>query len=149
MKRKLIVTIICLLLFGLFLYTSASKFLAFNRFYDELNNQPLPNVLTPIIVWALPITEIILSLLLMSNKTQRIGLWGSFILMSLFTIYTGLVLLRTFERVPCSCGGVISSLTWPQHLVFNLFFTGISLAGIMLTKQNNAKLKNITYTPVT
>jgi hypothetical protein len=33
-----------------------------------------------------------------------------------------LVKLLVFGRIPCSCGGLISSLSWTQHLFFNLFF---------------------------
>jgi len=63
-------------------------------------------------------------------------LYASLILMMAFTIYTVTVLLHAFRYVPCSCGGVIKKLTWPQHLVFNLFFVAISLLGIWLKKRD-------------
>lgn len=133
-KRKIIVEVICSLLVLLFLYTSLSKWLDFKTFIDEMNNQPFPNQLTPWLVWILPISEVLIVLALLFEKTRIIGLWSSFILMTLFTIYTALVLMNVFHRVPCSCGGVIKNLTWKQHLVFNLFFTGISIAGIVLRR---------------
>lgn len=134
MKRKLLTEIICCLLILLFLYTATSKWLDFHRFTGELNNQPLPNRFTPFLSWAIPITEITIVLFLLFPFTRQAGLWMSLVLMSLFTGYTGLVLLNVFERVPCSCGGVIRLLTWKQHLYFNLFFTGISLAGILTNR---------------
>jgi hypothetical protein len=53
-----------------------------------------------------------------------------------FTVYTVAILLHAFKYIPCSCGGVIRKLTWPQHLFFNLFFVGISILGIMLKKRD-------------
>lgn len=134
MKRKIIVEVICALLVLLFLYTSLSKWLDFKTFTGEMNNQPFPNWMTPFLVWIVPVSEVLIVLALLFEKTRKTGLWASFVIMTLFTIYTALVLLRVFDRIPCSCGGVIKNLTWNQHLVFNLFFTGISIAGIILTK---------------
>ena len=134
MTRKIIVEVISSLLVLLFLYTSLSKWLDFKTFTGEMNNQPFPNWITPWLVWILPATEVLIVLALLFEKTRLKGLWASFVLMILFTIYTALVLLRVFHRVPCSCGGVIKNLTWKQHLVFNLFFTGISFAAILLKR---------------
>jgi putative oxidoreductase len=135
MKRKIVVEILSSLLILLFVYTSVSKWLAFNTFVGQMNNQPFPNWLTPIIVWTLPATEIIISLLLMFGRTQLMGFRASLILMLLFTVYTFLVLINVFGRRPCACGGVIENLTWGQHLVFNLFFVGVAIAGILLKKR--------------
>ncbi|WP_442892031.1 hypothetical protein [Chryseobacterium sp. VD8] len=38
--------------------------------------------------------------------------------------------------MPCSCGGVIKNLTWPQHLIFNLFFVVITSLAIRVNKKN-------------
>ena len=134
MKRKVILEIICSLLVLLFLYTSLSKWLDFKTFTDEMNNQPFPNWMTPWLVWIVPVGEALIVLSLLFEKTRMAGLWASSVLMLLFTIYTALILMRVFHRVPCSCGGVIKQLTWNQHLVFNLFFTGISIAGVFIKK---------------
>ena len=134
MTRKIMVEVICSLLVLLFLYTSLSKWLDFKTFAGDINNQPFPNWMTPWLVWIVPVTEVLTVLALLFEKTRTTGLWASFVIMTLFTIYTALVLLRVFHRIPCSCGGVIKYLTWKQHLVFNLFFTSISIAGILLRK---------------
>ncbi len=102
-----------------------------------MNNQPFPNWLTPALVWTLPAAEIIISGLLMFDKTQLLGFRASLILMLLFTLYTLLVLLKVFGRMPCSCGGVIENLSWSQHLVFNLFYVGVALAGMILKKKRS------------
>jgi len=135
MKRKIIIEIISSLLILLFLYASVSKWLAFKTFIGEMNNQPFPNWMTPYLVWGIPVIEVLIAVGLMFEKTRVSALYASFVLMTAFTIYTVAILLHAFSYVPCSCGGVIRKLTWPQHLFFNLFFVGISLLGIWLKKR--------------
>jgi len=135
MKRKIIIEIISSLLILLFLYASVSKWLAFRTFIGEMNNQPFPNWMTPFLVWSIPFIEVIIAIGLIFEKTRIPALYASLVLMSAFTIYTVVILLHAFKYIPCSCGGVIRKLTWPQHLFFNLFFVGISLLGIVLKKR--------------
>lgn len=139
MKRKIVIEILSSLLILLFVYASVSKWLDFKTFTGQMNNQPFPNWSTPYLVWSIPGIEIIISVLLMFGRTQLIGFWSSFIVMLLFTVYTALVLSNAFGRIPCSCGGVIEKLTWKQHLLFNLFYSGVALAGIILKKKELAK----------
>jgi hypothetical protein len=54
--------------------------------------------------------------------------------MGLFSGYT-LIILHAFSYIPCSCGGIIKRLTWRQHLVLNLFFVGLAIAGIILQRK--------------
>lgn len=142
MKNKKIITeITVLLLVILFLYTGLSKIIDFKGFTKDLNNQPFPNSFTPFLRWAVPLTEIAIVGALIYEKTRLIGLYASLLLMSLFTIYTALVLLRVFAYVPCSCGGVIKHLTWPQHLVFNLFFVLITAVTIKQQKSRKQQMR--------
>jgi hypothetical protein len=123
----------------LFIYASLSKFLDFQRFIGEMNNQPLPNSWTPFLVWTVPSLEIAISVALVFERTRMVGFTASLALMTLFTIYAATILLHFFEYVPCSCGGVIRKLTWPQHLVFNLFFVVLSVMGIILQRRSPFK----------
>lgn len=136
MKRKIIIEIISSLLILLFLYASVSKWLAFKTFIGEMNNQPFPNWMTPFLVWSIPFIEVLIAVGLIFEKTRVQSFYASLFLMLAFTIYTVAILLHAFKYVPCSCGGVIRKLTWPQHLFFNLFFVGISILGIILKKRD-------------
>lgn len=138
-KRQVVLESISALLIMLFLYASISKFLDFQRFIGEMNNQPLPNSWTPFLVWTIPSLEIAISAALIFERTRMVGFIASLALMTLFTIYTAVILLHFFEYVPCSCGGVIRKLTWPQHLVFNLFFVALSVIGIILQRRSSFK----------
>jgi len=86
---------------------------------------------------AIPSLELAIALALMFERTRMMGMIASLLLMTLFTIYTGSVLLHFFAYVPCSCGGVIRKLSWPQHMVFNLFFVTISAMGIILQRKKS------------
>ena len=138
-KKQVLLECVCALLILLFLYASISKFLDFKTFIDQMNNQPLPNSWTPFLVWAIPLLEIAISIALLFEYTRMLGLYASLALMILFTVYTGIILLHFFPYIPCSCGGVIKKLTWPQHLVFNLFFVTISIGGIVFQRRKYFK----------
>jgi putative oxidoreductase len=57
--------------------------------------------------------------------------------MLLFSVYSALVLMKFFEYVPCTCGGVIKNLSWTQNLFFDLFFVALAIAGIVLIKKQS------------
>jgi hypothetical protein len=41
------------------------------------------------------------------------------------------------KNLPCSCGGIISKLSWKQHILFNLFFIMLSITGIKVQRKMN------------
>jgi hypothetical protein len=63
--------------------------------------------------------------------------------MALFSGYIVLVLTGVFGRVPCSCGGVIGSLGWWEHLVFNVVFLGIGIWGMKLGRMEVGSRKKL------
>jgi putative oxidoreductase len=132
MKKETTIKIICTLLVFLFVYAAISKLTDFTGFTADMNNQPLPRFLKPILVWAVPATELAIVALLIFDTTRLIGLYASLLLMAAFTFYTAVVLLHFFKYIPCSCGGIIKNLTWPQHLLLNLFFVLIAIIGIFI-----------------
>jgi hypothetical protein len=136
-KRQVLLECISALLILLFLYASVSKFLDFKTFIKEMNNQPLPNSWTPFLVYFIPCSEILLSVALIFERTRLLGLYGSLVLMGLFTIYATLILVHVFSYVPCSCGGVIKRLTWRQHLILNLFFVTLSVVGVIAQRRKS------------
>lgn len=92
-------------------------------FSRDLHNQPFPDQWVPVLLWVVPLVELLIVLCLLFDCTRRAGFLMATFVMLLFTSYTGLVLVGVFNRVPCSCGGVIRSLSWPQHLVLNTLLT--------------------------
>lgn len=138
MKKNTIVEIISALLVFLFIYAALSKLLDFGKFNYQLHQSPFITNISWFVVWAIPAGEILIAVLLIIKRTRLAGLYLSFFLMLLFTGYI-YIMLKYSSYLPCSCGGVLSSMSWKQHFVFNLAFTGLSLSGILTHINSNKK----------
>jgi hypothetical protein len=141
-KPRLIADIISAAILLLFLYTAVSKLLDFENFKSVLIMSPLLRPFAGIIAWALPIAEIGIVVLLAFPKTKITGLYTAFIVLVVFTIYIICMVIFT-PRLPCGCGGAIKSLTWTQHIFFNLSWILFTLTGIAL----NRKIKKVITVP--
>lgn len=137
-KSNLLLQLICSMFIFLFVYTALSKFIGFTAFKSVLSHSPLIKDKNEILAWGLPISELVASSLLFFPKTKLAGLYLSFALMIVFTIYIAYMVIFTPD-LPCSCGGVLKQMTWRQHLVFNLFFTALASIGIWLARKKGIK----------
>ena len=117
------------LLAALFTYTAVSKVYDWKATKTALFNQVIPDWSKEILLYGLPGIEILVSILLLLPRFRKMGFMLSLLLMSLFTGYVGWIWLGWAPKVPCSCGGVLESMDWGTHLVFNLVFLGISILG--------------------
>jgi hypothetical protein len=127
------IQLIAALLIFLFVYTATSKFLDFNSFKLTLHASPLITDKNILVAWAIPVVELITAALLLIPRTRLFGLYSSLGIMTVFTLYLGYMLLFTPNR-PCVCGGVIKTMSWDQHIVFNCFFILLSLIAIRFHK---------------
>ena len=129
------------LLILLFAYTAVSKILDNSSFRRVLNESPLIHNGAGILAWLLPATELLIVLLLF---LPRYRLWGLWVSLGMLTVFTGYLFYMLFfaSHLPCSCGGVLSSLSWKEHLVFNVVFMGINTGGLIGLRFS--KYKNIT-----
>lgn len=149
-RLKLIFSeIISALFIFLFVYTAVSKIIFRGSFAYVLSRSPLIGELSDFVSWAIPIVEIGISLLLIFPNFRRLGLLFAALLMSLFTLYIAYMLIFTPE-LPCSCGGVLKNLDWPEHLLFNICFTVIAFVGRGFSKINKdfIAINRISRTPV-
>jgi len=140
MSRNKSVEIAAYLFILLFVYTATSKFLDLETFAAQLGRSPMLTMFAEALAWGLPLTEIGISILLVFEKTRLVGLYASFSLMTMFTMYI-ILASRFSEYVPCSCGGVIQTLSWNEHLVLNVAFIGIGVLAVLAYSKSNAKLK--------
>lgn len=83
------------------------------------------------VAFGVPAIEILTVIFLILPKLELMGLYGFYFLMIMFTTYIILILNFT-DFIPCSCGGVLETLGWKEHLIFNLVFILISLFAIYL-----------------
>jgi len=129
-----LVEIIAALFILLFVYAAASKLMAHDSFVITLKTSSATRFASDLLSWVIPASEIVISLLLLMPAFRQMGLMAAFGLMSLFTIYIAWMLIAS-SHLPCSCGGVISRLSWRQHLLFNIVFTLLAAAGILVNKR--------------
>lgn len=124
----LLVDICCGVLIVLFLYTAISKIVGLKQFTATINQSQLLNGYGYVIAYLVPVIELIIVILLVTHSFRKVGLIASTVLLSIFTIYIVYMLL-TSSKLPCSCGGVLQSLSWREHVFFNLSFIIVSILG--------------------
>jgi uncharacterized membrane protein YphA (DoxX/SURF4 family) len=120
------------LLIILWIYTAGSKLTDIDLFEKQLHLQPFSHLIANLLLYILPISEFAIAVLLIFSQTRRPALLISLIFICAFTIFIALVLNSFFEHRPCSCGGVLSMMTWQQHMFFNFFFLGVNILAIYL-----------------
>src|SRR5690606_1463769 len=131
MPRKIAVDIVVFLYVLLLVYAALTKLMDYQKFVVQLGQSPILTQYANLIAVAVPLLELVVSLLLIIPRTRQAGLYAGFCLMVMFTTY--IVLASRFsDYVPCSCGGVLEGMTWTQHLIFNVVFVLLGLAAIML-----------------
>ncbi|WP_316747592.1 MauE/DoxX family redox-associated membrane protein [Pedobacter gandavensis] len=124
------------LFIALFFYTAASKLMTLSAFEKVLSKVPLIGSFSHLMAWTIPIIELVIGVLLIIPFTKRMGLYAALGLMVMFTVYLGyMILSMSAEDLPCSCGGVVSLLSWQQHIWFNLSFVGLAITGLILYKE--------------
>lgn len=135
MIRKFPVELIAALLIILLAYTASSKMLDLDGFRKQMLNQPLPGILKQNLIWLVPSSEITTSICLIVKPVRLYGFALAFLLMLAFTLYVSLILINAFAYIPCSCGGVFSAMSWPTHLIFNIFFTVLAFTGFLMERK--------------
>lgn len=136
-KRSDVTALFASALIILFCYTAIAKLMDIDEFKRQLAGQELPSWAKAPLVWLIPAAELLISVLLLIPVTRLLGFYGSALLMALFTGYIGLVVAGFFKYTPCSCGGVLRSMGFEVHLVFNLFFLTLSVLGIYMFHAKN------------
>ncbi|CAN5415862.1 hypothetical protein BH10BAC2_BH10BAC2_18070 [soil metagenome] len=126
MQRQPIINFISFLLIFLFVYTAISKLMDIHAFEALLKAMPGIQSYAGFIAFAIPVAELMTAILLLLPGTRETGFLCSAFLLLCFTLFL-LYMLVTASQLPCSCGGVISSMNWQQHIGFNLFFIVLSV----------------------
>jgi hypothetical protein len=125
-KNKILPQIALFLLILLWVYAAASKLIDYPRFERQMQRQALLPFMKSLLIYLLPWSELMLAGMLCFEKTQKIGLISSLILLFTFTSYIVLALTNSLGKYPCSCGGILEHMGWTAHLFFNLFFLGLT-----------------------
>lgn len=121
----------------LFLYTAVSKLLRYSETALQMEMSPFITRYAGLLAWGVPVSEILIVILLIIDRTRLYGFYASLFLMVLFTGYVYAMMHYSYY-LPCSCGGILAMLTWTQHLWVNITFTIVALTGTILEKINHA-----------
>lgn len=131
MKRRLTIflfaEVITGLLVFLWLYTGLTKLYDVSRFAAAMRHNSILAPYADILKWLVPITEIIIVIFLCIPQTRKKGILVSAILLALFAGYISYMLLQDSD-LPCTCGGILETMSWKQHLVFNISVTVLCVA---------------------
>lgn len=141
MKRDIITEIICFLFIVLFVYAALVKLADVQKFSVQMGQSPMLMAFTPILVWVVPITELIVAAMLIFKRSRLVGLYAAFTLMVMFTMYI-VIILNFAEHVPCSCGGILEKMGWKEHLAFNVAFVLLSVVGVALVEKPGGQPAN-------
>ena len=131
-----LINLFSLLLTLLFVYTAASKLIHLDTFQTRLERMPFISGYAYLISWIVPFLELVIAGLLWFQKYRKVALYGSLVLLGVFTIYI-LAVLNYSDSIPCSCGGIISTLGWRDHILFNTTFMLMALLGIIWHHKGN------------
>ncbi|RXK81749.1 MauE/DoxX family redox-associated membrane protein [Filimonas effusa] len=138
--KKVIVELIVILYASLFIYTAISKLMDYDLSREQLATMPLVGPISGVVVWLLPVSEILLALLIFWPQSRLKGLYLGTSLMLTFTLYVA-YLMKFHNSTPCTCGGFLQSLSWPQHLLFNTGFVLIGCIAIFLEHKSKERSK--------
>ncbi|HCW63183.1 MAG TPA: hypothetical protein DG752_00790 [Leeuwenhoekiella sp.] len=134
-KQIIIQGVVCCLIL-LWVYAATAKILEFDQFKVQLSQVSFLKPIAGILFYIIPLVEYSLAAMLLVSKTRHMGMMGSAVLMSVFTIYIG-GMISFSPDLPCSCGGIINDLSWQQHLLFNIVFTALAITGVYYHSSTN------------
>lgn len=139
MKKGYIVFLIVGLLSLLFMYAAVVKAMDYGLFLADMSKSPLlvkydKEILGPGVLGV----EFLIVALLSFAATRKSGLFLSFFVMLLFTLYLS-TLYFFYTNIPCSCGGILGKMSYPTHIAFNAVFTVLAATGVLLYETTNAK----------
>lgn len=130
---QLYINFVTAVLLFLFVYTALNKLFDFNFFRATLSTQPAIGKSAYWVSWMIIIPELMISILLFIPRYRMIGLICSVFLLMVFTMYIVYMLFK-YPHLPCSCGGVISKMSWAQHMFFNIALIVLGSAAVYLKK---------------
>lgn len=130
MRRGAFIEVVSFLFILLLTYAAVSKLIDYQKFTIQIGQSPMLTGFGGIIPWLVISVELIVSVMLAIPRLRLVGLFGAFSLMTMFTAYI-FAILNFSNYIPCSCGGILERLGWNEHLLFNIFFILLALAGII------------------
>lgn len=119
----------------LFVYTGVDKLRNWETFQGALEKSTITAAYSQFLGIAVPTAELLIAALLVIPASRHIGQVLGTALMSAFTIYVAYMIAFSPE-LPCTCGGIIQSMTWRQHLVLNSTYVILGIFSLIVYIQH-------------
>lgn len=130
-----LISVIAAVLLAIFVYTALNKLIQSQHFYIVLRSSPWLASFAGQLAWIIPVTELLLAAGLFIRPLRAAALLLSALVLLFFTLYVAAMLLLS-PQLPCGCGGIFETLSWPQHLLVNLLLTGLAFIAWHLERKN-------------
>lgn len=115
----------------IFIYSSIDKLLHTDSFSASLAQSLfIPQQWKTAVLWGTILMELVVPLLFIFRNSREVGFLLSFGIFMLFSGYVFLM-MNYSPFLPCSCGGFMERLSWPQHLFLNIVLTIVALLGFL------------------
>ena len=136
MKKEILADCCLSLVILLFSYTALSKLLDLEKFVFQMRLAPFPLMypMAPVLGWLVPAVELMIVTGLLVKRFRIRALYAAVLLLLLFEVYI-MTMLASGLHLPCTCGGIISKMSWKQHLAFNALFMLTGITGIYQLKK--------------
>lgn len=131
---KIIEPVFSFLLITLWIYAAVEKLLQLETFRIRLTQFPFISEYSELLAWLVPGVEIMIALLFFFPRLKDEAYLASTALLLVFTVYI-IAVLNLSDSIPCSCNGVLPSLSWKEHILFNGGFLILALAGLIMSPQ--------------
>jgi len=125
------------LLICLFLFTGLDKLYNYHQFKDALGKSPLLVDIANVLAWSLPVTEIMIAVALFIPVTRKVGFKATIIIMLVFIVYLS-YMMAFAPKLPCMCAGLLESLSWKSHIVFNFMMIVLAILGIVASGKRSS-----------
>ncbi|SDL28498.1 Methylamine utilisation protein MauE [Salinimicrobium catena] len=133
-NRKTSRELFSFLLITLWIYAAVEKLIQLETFRIRLSQFPFISEYAELLAWLVPGVEIMIALLFFFPRLKDEAYLASFSLLLIFTVYI-IAVLNLSDSIPCSCNGVLPSLSWKEHILFNGGFLILALAGLVMSPQ--------------
>lgn len=132
--KKLFIELVVYAYILVYIYAAVYKLYDRYFFEQQLLLSPLLGGYAKLLSYLVPWSELLVSVMMMWPRSRTIGLWLSAGIMLGFTLYIAYILTLS-SYIPCGCGGILASMGWQEHLVFNTVFVLFSMVAILFTYQ--------------
>jgi uncharacterized membrane protein YphA (DoxX/SURF4 family) len=143
MRHRILLEIIYFLFILLFAYAALIKLLDVAKFQSQIGQSTILTHHARFLSIAVPVVELLIVVSLAIPRVRIVGLYLSMITMTVFSGYV-FYILNFDPNIPCSCGGILDSMGWTEHLIFNVAFLALSVTGIVLESKINQNKSHAT-----